>query len=140
MEIEKNIFTFIIYTIIITVIGAIAVIAVTQAINNNSTVSDLQTNIKSLETSFNTLQENINEKLDKNDNDWKNVIKSGDELAIVYPSTIPNNTDYSEWRMLKPSGCNWNSADKNSNQCKIDFSGGISIGSDGGWKLYKKNE
>jgi hypothetical protein len=129
MEIEKNIFTFIIYTIIVSVIGAIAVIAVNQAIKNNSTVSDLQTNITSLETSFNVLQQ-------KNDNDLKNVLRTGDEVAIVFPDPIKGTDQKTkEWRLGSPDNCSGDG-----NDCAINFSGGITAGVDGGWKLFKKNK
>jgi hypothetical protein len=129
MEIEKNIFTFIIYTIFVSVIGAIAVIAVHQAIKNNSTVSDLQTNITSLETSFNVLQQ-------KNDNDLKNVLRTGDEVAIVYLSPIKGTDPKTkEWRLGSPDKCSGEGTD-----CVINFSGGISAGVDGGWRLVKKNK
>ena len=159
MEIEKNIFTFIIYTIIITVIGAIAVIAVTQAINNNSTVSDLQTNIKSLETSFNTLSSDWNkeksvldktnsdvvEQLNEIKNNWGKVIKSGDTMTLQYDGKWKDsklnggNVIKDPYRLMAPMNCEINETGQGKgakwSSCNMGFSEGGGPG--GGWSIHK---
>ena len=147
MEIEKNIFTFIIYTIIITVIGAIAVIAFTQAHKNISKVSDLQKSFAFVKSEWDKeksvldkTNSDVLEKLNEIRKNWDEVIKTGDNMTLRYDGTLENSNgktmENNTYTLIGPRQCIPHQDGKNNPiNCNMSFEKGIT--NVNGWSINK---
>ena len=159
MEIQKNIFTFILYLIITSVIGAIVVVAVNQATKHNTTVTELQNKMESLENSFATINSDwkkTSSNLDQTNSDvvdqlqeintnWKNVIKNYDKITFAYNGNWTG-TGLSDvkhaWAAMAPMNCQDSHTGQGGDwySCNIGFNEGLSPEDGGAFLIHKKVE
>tara|TARA_Y100000389_G_scaffold41406_1_gene36119 strand:- start:697 stop:1152 length:456 start_codon:yes stop_codon:yes gene_type:complete len=151
MELQKNIFTFILYLIITSVIGAIVVVAVNQATKHNTTVTELQNKMESLENSFDTINSDwkkissdVVDQLQEINTNWKNVIKNYDKITFAYNGNWTG-TGLSDvkhtWSAMAPMNCQEHTGQGGDwYSCNIGFNEGLSPDDEGAFLIHKKVE